>query len=191
METNVPARSVAGPANPTVSKPEPLVKAPAVTPSMTPGVTTSPTTAPPPTSSAKGAIESHKVQPGDSFASLAQNYYGTEKLTKFLIASNPEIRDPNRLTVGMVVKIPPTPPDAASAVVGTTPPHPSVSNDGKAAGGKSYRVQPGDTFYSIAKKELGDSARWKELFVLNKEAVNGDATQLQIGQVLKLPEKKQ
>ncbi len=152
-------------------------------PSAPAGRTTTPATGG--AASAKGtATESHRVQPGDTFASIALNYYGSEKLAKFLISSNPEIRDPNRLSIGVLVKIPPAPEGAlAETATGRSTP-----ND-KAGADRTYRVQPGDSFYSIARNVLGDASRWKELLTLNKDAVNGDATQLQIGQLVKLPER--
>jgi len=47
------------------------------------------TTSLPSGSQSKEAVERHRVQPGDTMASLAVNYYGDEKYTKFLINSNP------------------------------------------------------------------------------------------------------
>lgn len=136
-----------------------------------------------------GPVETHRVQPGDTLATLAQSYYGNSKYATFLLESNPEVKDPARLGVGTTVKIPPkpegNPPEAPRTVRGTKEP----SATDAAPGGRTYRVQAGDSFYSIAKKELGDANRWKELFALNKQAVKGDATNLQIGQIVKLPEK--
>ncbi len=128
--------------------------------------------------------ESHRVQPGDSLASLSQSYYGNSKHAKFLQESNPDIKDPGRLTVGTVVKIPPI-PDETSATASKPG---GAANPERASGGRTYKVQAGDSFYSIAKAVLGNANRWKELYAINKESVNGDATNLQIGQVLRLPE---
>jgi nucleoid-associated protein YgaU len=48
-------------------------------------------------------------------------------------------------------------------------------------------VKSGDSFYKIAKEQLGNAERWKELLDLNKTLVHGDPTQLQPGQTLVLP----
>lgn len=138
----------------------------------------------PKTVSAQAAVETHRVQQGDTMSSLAERYFGSAKYTRFLIASNPEIQDPNRLTVGMTIKIPAKPPQESAARTAAT----RKGSDKKSREQrKTYRVRPGDTFYGIAKDRLGDSSRWQELFELNKEVVHGDPKLLQVGQVLKLP----
>ena len=66
-----------------------------------------------------------------------------------------------------------------SKVTGSTPaPQPENS--------RTYTVKPGDSFWSIAEKELGDGARYKEL-----AAYNGlkPTDTIYAGQVLKLPDK--
>lgn len=145
-----------------------------------------------------GSAEKHRVQPGDTFTSLSENYYGTPRFAQFLIDSNPEIRDPRRLSVGAVLKIPEKPGDAdiASAsrrnskgdIVETN----KTSTDKPAAdnanGRRTYTVKEGDSFYSIAKSQLGGGGRWKQLYALNKQAVDGDPRNLRPGQVLTLPE---
>ncbi|UCE58342.1 MAG: LysM peptidoglycan-binding domain-containing protein [Phycisphaerales bacterium] len=56
------------------------------------------------------ALDTHRVQSGDTFASLALSYYGSEKHTQFLIDSNPHVGDPRRLAIDTKIKIPPLPP---------------------------------------------------------------------------------
>jgi nucleoid-associated protein YgaU len=57
------------------------------------------------------------------------------------------------------------------------------------SGQRNYQVKAGDSFYKIAKEQLGDSSRWKELFQLNKDRVGGDPTNLRVGQTVILPGK--
>ena len=142
-----------------------------------------------PTASARAedvAVDTHRVQPGDTLSSLASLYYGSERYTQFLIDSNKQLADPNRLKIGETVRIPSRPADAASRRA--DPAKPTVE-PAAAPKGRTYRVQPGDSFYKIAEQSLGDSSRWKELFELNKERVGGDPTRLQVGQELVLPAK--
>ena len=124
----------------------------------------------------KTAVETHRVQPGDTFSLLAQSYYGSQKYTHFLIAGNPDIRDPNMLKIGTLLRIPPLPTDLSG-------------RKAQAGSHRTYVVQRGDSFYGIARKVLGDALRWKELLALNKDLVDGDARKLQVGQVLRLPER--
>ncbi len=131
------------------------------------------------------AVETHRTQPGDTLASLAREYYGDEKYTRFLAESNPQVADPNRIGVGALIKLPPAPPrivrserTAKPGVVAKTAPPNSP---------RSYTVRSGDSFYGIARDELGDATRWKELFKLNRALVDGDPKRLRVGQVIALP----
>ena len=55
------------------------------------------------------------------------------------------------------------------------------------AGAREYKVQRGDTLYSIASKQLGASKRWQEVMDLNNTALGGKPQGLRPGQVLRLP----
>lgn len=131
------------------------------------------------------AVDIHHVQTGDTLASIASNYYGSERYTRLLIAGNPQIPDPNHLRVGMKVKIPPKPTGEQVLAVSK----PSVASETTATTGKArtYRVQEGDSFYAIARDKLGDAGRWKELLALNDNLVHGDPKQLRPGQIVTLP----
>lgn len=133
----------------------------------------------------KAAVDTHRVQPGDSLASLAQTYYGNAKYANFLAESNPGISDPARLALGATVKIPPLPSDIDTRMANAAPAKASPS---AATGKRTYKVKSGDSFYKIAKEQLGNAERWKELLDLNKTLVHGDPTQLQPGQTLVLPD---
>ena len=141
-----------------------------------------------PTPGSRGAaVETHRVQPGDTFASLAEAYYGDERFTQFLIDCNPQIPEPSRLRVGVIVKIPPAPAEGeALAARGATTRAGTARS--ASSGSRTYTVQAGDSFYGIAGKLLGDASRWQELFDLNKHLVHGDPKRLQVGQVLILPD---
>lgn len=63
---------------------------------------------------------------------------------------------------------------------------------------KSYVVKKGDSLFMIAKRQLGNSARWKEIYKLNKKAIEsqakkhgkpGNGSWLLQGEKLKLPKK--
>jgi nucleoid-associated protein YgaU len=136
------------------------------------------------------AIETHRIQSGDTLTALSERYYGSARYTRFLIESNPDLKDPDRLKVGAVVRIPPKPKDTAKASAASSrSPSSAVAKGGVVKGTHTYRVKSGDSFYEIAKNVLGDANRWNELFELNKDSVDGDPTKLQVGQVLQLPPK--
>ncbi|MEF2246226.1 LysM peptidoglycan-binding domain-containing protein [Paenibacillus sp. IITD108] len=51
---------------------------------------------------------------------------------------------------------------------------------------KTYKMIAGDTLWKIAKTQLGDGARWKEIQKLNS-IQDAEITKLPVGKVLKLP----
>ncbi len=134
------------------------------------------------TKTAKG-YQTHTVGRGDSFAVLAERYYGSQRYTKFLMDANPEHPDPRKLREGMVLRVPPLSDELKKT--GVRAAHPSER--AAVPDQRTYVVRPGDTFYSIAARKLGNAARWQELFELNKELVGGNAKRLRVGQVLTLP----
>jgi nucleoid-associated protein YgaU len=52
---------------------------------------------------------------------------------------------------------------------------------------KVYTVRPGDTLYGIAKLELGNGARWREIYDLNKSVIGPDPNLILPGQRLVMP----
>ncbi|MCE9589547.1 MAG: LysM peptidoglycan-binding domain-containing protein [Planctomycetes bacterium] len=63
-----------------------------------------------------------------------------------------------------------------------TPPHEGMADTGA---GKTYAVQAGDSFSSIAKKFLGAEKHWSKIAQANPSV---DPERLKIGQVLRIPE---
>lgn len=54
---------------------------------------------------------------------------------------------------------------------------------------KSYTVKNGDTLWSIAKKYLGNGAKYKEIYNLNKDKIK-NPNLIYPGQILEIPERK-
>lgn len=109
------------------------------------------------------------------------------------------------ITVTTVPGPPPAPPPSPSPTP-TPSPSPSGSTSAKPAGNStaasgaqagSYTVRSGDSLYSIAKAQLGDGARFAEIYNMNKAAINEknkgkNASKYTIyaGMKLKLPARK-
>jgi nucleoid-associated protein YgaU len=53
---------------------------------------------------------------------------------------------------------------------------------------KTYTVDSGDNLSAIAKQELGDANRWREIYELNKEVIGKNPDLIQPGMELKLPD---
>jgi LysM repeat protein len=112
----------------------------------------------------------HVVQAGDDLWSLAERYYGDGRDWRKIAAANPTVLTggPDRLQVGWRLRIPDLDTDAET-------------------GDRVITVRRGDTLSSIAERELGTPARWKDIFHLNKAQLS-DPDELAVGMRLVLPE---
>ena len=112
----------------------------------------------------------HVVQAGDDLWSLAERYYGEGYDWRKIAAANPGVLTggPDRLQVGWRLRIPDLDKDAD-------------------AGDRVITVRRGDTLSSIAERELGTSARWNDIFHVNRAQLS-DPDELAVGMRLVLPE---
>ncbi len=164
----------------------------------TPGASTpTPMTTPTPAPSA-GSGE-YVVQKGDSLALIAKRTLGKESRWNEIVALNPGL-NPKNLKVGARLTLPsgaapvtvakndaPLAPTAKKSVEPAKEKSVAKAPEAKKrapAGTHAYTVQKGDTFKAIARRELGDESRWKELAALNPGV---DAGKLSVGQTLRLP----
>ncbi|GAA2616305.1 MULTISPECIES: LysM peptidoglycan-binding domain-containing protein [Streptomyces] len=77
----------------------------------------------------------------------------------------------------------PTPHSAAHKAVPAAP----MPKPAPAAKKRTYTVKPGDSLSAIARQELGNEARWRELYAMNKGVVGPSPDLLRPGTVLTLP----
>lgn len=141
------------------------------------------------------------VQRGDSLARIARTRLGAESRWQEIAALNPKV-DPKSLDVGQKLLLPagaaptvakPTAPRASepkTVAKSTSKPVSAATStkksDKPAAAGRACIVQKGDTLRSIARRELGDERRWKEIASANPGL---DPAKLAIGMRVKLPQK--
>ncbi len=153
-----------------------------------------------PTPPPKPKARVHVVEQYESFATVAEKYYGSQRLAGLLLKANPHVQDPRRMKVGTKLRIPPkdelmrpsgapkaatkdkTPPAAEkrSRKDATSPPPAK-----RAPKEKFYIVKQDDNFYAIARKVLGSGARWRQLHKLNKD-ICPDPDRLMPGMKLRL-----
>jgi len=158
------------------------------------------------TSAGKNTIKSgnnsgiYIVQSGDSLSEIASKVYGSNgtnqaNVEKIFQANKDVLKSPNVVKEGQELRIPPVSKVALKekeqGIVGgffdklmgnkqvTTL---SATNNKYV----DYRVKEGDSLYKIAKKQLGDGNRYKEIKSINKNTLGG-GVDLQVGAILKLP----
>ena len=140
------------------------------------------------------AVDLHVVRRGENFWTISQRHYGAGRYFSALAAYNSErIPDPQRMQPGMKVLIPSREaleqrfPNLTGTPYGPSPaeeerPGFFVDRTGQAM----YRVGKNDTLSGIARKHLGRSFRWKQLYGMNQDVLT-DSESLKIGMVLRLP----
>ncbi|MCE9554736.1 MAG: LysM peptidoglycan-binding domain-containing protein [Planctomycetes bacterium] len=135
------------------------------------------------------------VRPNDTFWTISERAYGTGSYFKALIRHNSDKHpNPDQLAVGDTVLVPP-----ASELTQKFPqlcPKPRRGGEAgirnaaapmTAAGGRAYEVREGDTLFDIARFELGDGARWIEIYQMNRDQLTDDFHYLKPGSTLMLP----
>lgn len=116
------------------------------------------------------AEQIHVIKRGDTLAEISKRYYGTTKHWQKIKEANRV--DPDGLQEGAKLTIP--------ALAGGTA---SVTSAPAVGEGAAYVVKKGDNYYKIAKRELGDASRAKEIEKLNQIP----AADLRPGMKLALP----
>ncbi len=137
------------------------------------------------------------MQKGDSLAAIARRTLGKESRWTEIAALNPGLT-PKSLKVGAKLSMPtettataaPTPVPKAKTKASEPAPKPkpelAAAPEKKLAAGPSCKVQKGDTFKAIARRELGSDERWSEIAELNPGV---SPSKLTVGQSLRLPER--
>lgn len=150
------------------------------------------------------------VAAGDSLSSIAARYYGSKSkgiVSAIVEANRGVIADPDRLSAGVELVLPELSAPAAKHPskqdrIDESPPIKSgprpaerfarapekVASDRSDTAQKTrwYQVKRDDRYMSIARTQLGDSARWKELYELNKDRFP-DPAKIREGVRIKLP----
>ncbi|UQX01988.1 LysM peptidoglycan-binding domain-containing protein [Streptomyces sp. RerS4] len=78
----------------------------------------------------------------------------------------------------------PTPGSAAHKAV----PVPPTTKPAPAAKKRTYTVKAGDSLSMIARQELGNEGRWRELYAMNRGVIGSNPDLLRPGMVLTLPQ---
>ena len=143
------------------------------------------------------SLARHTVVAGDTLSKIAGRYYGSRsrKVIDAIFDTNRAVMSgPDRLSIGMELSLPRI--DGISRLASSRP-HEAVTSAArstqdaaravaKPVASKWYQIQKNDRYVSIAREQLGDGSRWKEIHELNKERFP-DPGKIQWGVRIKLP----
>ena len=141
----------------------------------------------------------YEVNTGDTLSRIAKRHYGTastQVINAIFDANRAQLSSPDVLKVGMKLALPQLKnrpirvarnPKALPQRKSTT--EPNMASPKSASPSKRwrwYQIKKNDRYISIAREELGDGARWREIFELNKEKFP-DPSRIRDGVKIKLP----
>lgn len=139
------------------------------------------------------AVRTYRVQKGDSLARIAAQLLGSEAKVKAILAANPGLKDPNRISIGQELVIPDLTSGSPSADLGALAeasarrsearPEPAV-NSADVAGARYHVVQKNEVLGTIAKQYFGTTAAWRTIADANPQI---DPNRMQIGARLVIP----
>jgi nucleoid-associated protein YgaU len=154
----------------------------------------------------------HTVQAGENFWTISRLYYKSTRYYRALHAANAsQVPNIKKLYIGTVLKIPPPEkldrslidPETSPVTKTTKRADPNDLTDlappvrprliradpeiAETPRRPTYKVKPNDTLRSIARETLGDSRREKEIYNLNRDALD-DPKDIPPGTILTLPE---
>lgn len=134
----------------------------------------------------------HKVKRGETLGKIAKQYLGKANLHPEIYQANrDDLRNPNDLRIGMILKIPL--PAESHQVEQVDPPEPTPTETPlqptpppSEPAYAQHTVKRGESLSSIALRVLGDSERYMEIYQANRDLLkNPDA--IHPGMSLKIP----
>ena len=150
------------------------------TPAETPAETAEPVETTLPVSAPKEL--SYVVKAGQTLSDVAGDLLGSRGRWKELYEANKDkLPDPDHVVVGMTLTFP---SDKATAPSRTPEASTTAASAPRSSSGKTYTVAKGDTLYSIARAQLGNGNRWREIAKLN----GIDGSSLRAGAELRMPQ---
>lgn len=127
----------------------------------------------------------YAIRSGDSFESIARDQLGSSSLWTAIANANP-LKDPRRLRVGEVIRVPLDPDNIQGKVVGGEREGETSDPAGDRATAVEYTVRPGDSLTGIARSYYGSVRFADAIFEANKDRLSSPDA-LRVGQVLMLP----
>jgi nucleoid-associated protein YgaU len=128
-----------------------------------------------------GGVIPHTVRKGETFASIAKRFYGDESKWTAIVEANPGI-DPQQLSVGQQIKLPPGEGLRSKAGSGDE----DADQEAPDGSERIVTVDSGDSIFGIARRVYGNGRHWRRIYEANEERLDSP-DQLPVGMKLKVP----
>jgi len=147
--------------------------------------------------------KTHVVASGETLASIAKNFYGSEEgnkranVARIFEANRKLLKSADDINVGQELIIPALPRTAKSKGLFSGPSFEQVVSIGqkitlagtpKITPGRLYTVKEGDSLWKISAEKLGNGVRYKEIAKLNADILPSE-DDVRVGICLKMPAK--
>jgi len=130
-----------------------------------------------------GQLDRWTVGKHETLSEISLKALGSARRWHEIALLNPSV-DPDRMTVGTVLKLPVDTPVSS----GTARSAETVSSQPETVRGqRTYQVQDGDSLSSIAARLLGSPNDWQRIFEANRAIMKNDPDRLSTGMTLVIP----
>lgn len=126
------------------------------------------------TTSESPRYTTYTVREGDTMSSIAGDWFGDPRKWDLIAKANPYV-DPNRLTIGQELRLPPKDSEREE-ITGRAGSHPTI-----------YTVRSGDNLSKIARAYYGDGGLWRIIFEANRPTIGLSPDNLKVGMRLTIP----
>lgn len=125
-------------------------------------------------------VKKHKVLKGETLSAIAKKYFNDPNMWNEILKFNPQIKNANEIKENDIINI----PNLENKTTAIKPEEKKQNLGVDNSSFKEYIVVKGDSLSSIAKNQLGDEKRWKEI-----QEINGikDPSSISIGDKIKIP----
>ncbi len=127
----------------------------------------------------------YAVKSGDNLSTIARQYYGSASRWTIIARANPTV-DPNRLKIGQKLTIPDAGSMSSMGALATGHENAATATDAP-ADGQTYKVQSGDTLWTIAQHFYHDGSKWPAIAKANRRVLGPNMNHLRSGITLVIP----
>jgi len=140
-------------------------------------------------------VRRYTIKKGDTLSRIAAQHYGSRSkrvLDAIFDANRATMSSPDEIRVGQEIVLPAiegisSPGSSLASAASASPPdQPAKSTAPKNTAYRYYQIKKGDRYRTIAREQLGDASRWREIAELNRD-IFPDPSKIRYGVRIRLP----